>query len=848
MASLHGIASDFHLEKRGPVLHENDYGRSKTAATEQQAKRNARACGPRTKPGCLTCKMRRTKCDEAKPGCTQCARRGIVCPGYPRPAKLSRSFQDRKATGSQGSRETVKCAKVTSQAQNTKESGFAVVRPSQENTNLCRTSVKEPSQRLKYDVWNKPSPPMAIPGNSASNASGRVGVSTSMLESTDALLSRSLLEQCRLEESPGSISPRSSDATWKSRWWSDAMPSTKTSLSTWDSSVGQSQTVESHDLEDHENPAQEDPKFVKEQTATQRCWSHVSALSAMLGSVQGPEPLCPPKHDIWALMATARKFQPCMGKLGRCSGQGNRKPQSCPNPRTQRILDEVALSPSSASKPVAIPASKSPLGRPVRAGESTDTSYTSSDQTAAMKTSCSSSSSPGLLSCEERKRALLDRLMEYFFAELARGRTNAGGRAGCSTGPGTNSTAGSSSRQGAGPQDGLSRKGKRPASSDEHGGSDNEGNDAPKPKKAKSEETEVKRLACPFFKRNPRRYKDQSKCVGPGWLTVHRLKEHLYRRHMLPIHCYRCREIFTNDRLLQLHSRSKQQCAVRDDLSGEQELQGIDAHQERLLRSRKRTDRSEGDKWCDVFRICFPADAPDSIPTPWFELPPAWGGELGGHTPGSPPTDFARYEEFLRRELPRRVRGELEVRIEHELSPVEESLKHQLVDIVRDMQQRLFADFRKMQGDGASHTEGITGNEELGEDDGGDAKGKGRATALESPEELAVETSNSGASFDDSIHETPPTTADWATTQPIDVYRQSQQFLDGVANFNGVMFDLGQSCGDWSWADSGYMSAAMSAASSKAIADDDNMLCDDATMGGQFGHPGIYGDYRDNWL
>jgi hypothetical protein len=55
-------------------------------------------------------------------------------------------------------------------------------------------------------------------------------------------------------------------------------------------------------------------------------------------------------------------------------------------------------------------------------------------------------------------------------------------------------------------------------------------------------------------------------------MTVHRLKEHLYRRHMLPIHCYRCREVFLNDRLLQLHSRSKTQCAVRDDASGEQEL------------------------------------------------------------------------------------------------------------------------------------------------------------------------------------------------------------------------------------------------------------------------------------
>lgn len=468
-----------------------------------------------------------------------------------------------------------------------------------------------------------------------------------------------------------------------------------------------------------------------------------------------------------------------------------------------------------------------------------------------MKTSCSSSPSPGLLSREEQKRLLLDRLMEFFFAELARGgQVNFGSGAGCSTRPGSKSASGASSHTGTGPKNAPPRKGKRPANSDEHEGSDNEDKEAPKPKKAKSEEVEVRRLACPFFKRNPRRYKDQSKCVGPGWMTVHRLKEHLYRRHMLPIHCYRCREVFPSDRLLQLHSRSEARCALRggDDGAGpgEQELEGIDAAQERMLRSRRRTDKTEEDKWRDVFRICFPADMPDLMPSPWFELPPAWGGEAGG-SPVSPASDIARYEEFLRRELPRRVRGELEVRIEQELSPVEESLKRQLVDIVRDMQQRLFADFRKLQGEGAPPSDEATGSGELGRADSGDVKGKGRATASESPEDLVIESSTSGASFDDPITETPPITAGWATSQPIDVYRQPPPFFEDADRFDGVMFDLGQSCGDWSWADSGYMSAAMSAVSSKVIADDDGMLIDDGTAGGHFGHAGMYGEYRNDW-
>jgi hypothetical protein len=32
------------------------------------------------------------------------------------------------------------------------------------------------------------------------------------------------------------------------------------------------------------------------------------------------------------------------------------------------------------------------------------------------------------------------------------------------------------------------------------------------------------KLACPFFKRNPRGYTGWRSCPGPGWLSVHRVK------------------------------------------------------------------------------------------------------------------------------------------------------------------------------------------------------------------------------------------------------------------------------------------------------------------------------------
>lgn len=45
---------------------------------------------------------------------------------------------------------------------------------------------------------------------------------------------------------------------------------------------------------------------------------------------------------------------------------------------------------------------------------------------------------------------------------------------------------------------------------------------------------------------------------------------------------------------------------------------------------------------------------------------------------------------FLRQELPSRVRQQLETRIEEALNPIEEALRAQLVEIVRDTQLELF--------------------------------------------------------------------------------------------------------------------------------------------------------------
>lgn len=556
--------------------------------------------------------------------------------------------------------------------------------------------------------------------------------------------------------------------------------------------------------------------------------SYVSALSTMIGKDPHPTALCPPKHDIWSILATARKIQPTLGKLARCSEQGDRKVQSCPTPGLQPIVGDESLSPSSVSRPRPIPRprdeGKHKCASPE--GESMDTSYASA-QSGSVTDSSYNSSPPKLVSREEHKRILLGRLMDYFFVSLANNHKTCGGNETSSQTTlssaklvvpvgGANST--STVRRG------TSGKGKRSAIPDDEG-SDDEESGGPMTKKAKTDETEVKRLACPFFKRNPHKYKDQGKCVGPGWTTVHRLKEHIFRRHRLPIHCLRCHDVFLNEEGLEKHYQSQTPCQLR---AGVKSLEGITASQERQLRSRKRSDKTEEDKWRDVYRVCFPLredEDPTPVPSPYFELPtPAERGGPGGSAA------MDRYDEFMSRELPRRVKKALELRIEQDFSPVEETLRRQLPDIVRGLYQTLSEDFRKSIqvppacGEEMGEHEELNGVESA---DGGDSKGKGKMVAPITHQPLTE--APDGALGECLIDETLGYN-NGAPGEPIDLYKLQPYLGASLTGLDSWMCGSGQESNrEWScWPDSGYLSGAMSAASSALVGEHEgNMFGND---------------------
>ncbi|KAI0153719.1 hypothetical protein BJ166DRAFT_364684 [Pestalotiopsis sp. NC0098] len=122
------------------------------------------------------------------------------------------------------------------------------------------------------------------------------------------------------------------------------------------------------------------------------------------------------------------------------------------------------------------------------------------------------------------------------------------------------------------------------------------------------------KFACPYFKRDPTRYTRRQACSGPGFTSISRLKEHIYRGHRQPEYqCIRCYSIFGNKDLLEDHQRALVPCEISSSRSSD----GISEAQYTRLRRKASGAKSDAERWEDVYRILFPT-AP-SIPSCYYE-------------------------------------------------------------------------------------------------------------------------------------------------------------------------------------------------------------------------------------
>ncbi|GAB1318649.1 metalloendopeptidase [Madurella fahalii] len=221
------------------------------------------------------------------------------------------------------------------------------------------------------------------------------------------------------------------------------------------------------------------------------------------------------------------------------------------------------------------------------------------------------------------------------------------------------------------------------------GGDDVDDGDNRRRKRPRTESSdEPRRFACPYYKRNPKRYSKWTSCPGPGWDEVHRVKAHLYRRHALPLQCPRCWEPFRADCAFREHLQQDPPCTVQTD---QKFLDGFTKEQEKMLRSRKkvRPGMTEAEKWREVYKILFPDDDFNTMPSPYYENVDGDGKALdavGG---------MEDYTVFLRREMPGLVRRELEMMFQNELREVEESLRPRIEQMIVGLQPRLLRMFQE---------------------------------------------------------------------------------------------------------------------------------------------------------
>jgi hypothetical protein len=168
-------------------------------------------------------------------------------------------------------------------------------------------------------------------------------------------------------------------------------------------------------------------------------------------------------------------------------------------------------------------------------------------------------------------------------------------------------------------------------------------------------------------------------------------REHIYRQHQLPAFCTRCGTTFTHDTELVAHSRLALACDVRVFDPPD----GFSKEQERILRRKRKLAGSEESKWRATFKVLFPDDDDEAdMPSPCESTSDMHkcAQLLSANTPtadhelGSDMTwesrrshEFDNYERYLRRELPRLVRQQLEIAASEVSAPLENQLRGQLI-------------------------------------------------------------------------------------------------------------------------------------------------------------------------
>lgn len=170
-----------------------------------------------------------------------------------------------------------------------------------------------------------------------------------------------------------------------------------------------------------------------------------------------------------------------------------------------------------------------------------------------------------------------------------------GGKKGSSSGKGREKATGDGKRQ--------DSKRKRADNSDEQDTDTNPERTGAAAKKRRKTMPLDTQLACPYFKKDPRRHRA---CCGYGGRKLSYVKQHLNRNHTIPIHCPVCFVGFRDERSRNEHIRAR----ICEPLASHQAPEGITEEQRRWLSQRPPSGLSEERHWYDIFEYLFPTHHP----------------------------------------------------------------------------------------------------------------------------------------------------------------------------------------------------------------------------------------------
>ncbi|KZL64215.1 hypothetical protein CI238_00612 [Colletotrichum incanum] len=203
-----------------------------------------------------------------------------------------------------------------------------------------------------------------------------------------------------------------------------------------------------------------------------------------------------------------------------------------------------------------------------------------------------------------------------------RGRSRDGGGRGTTSSSTSHAHAASSDSSSSKATGGLKRR-----REDDDPEENNQGNREPS-KRAKPNGAEKRSLACPFLKRDPKKY---LRCLIYHFKTTGDLKQHLKRCHFAPIHCPICGEVFPSRVLYDEHIE-RDDC--QENVVSEYD---IDEDTQEFLKQPLR-DPDESVRWFLIWDILFPDMKDQRPPSPfqldiWYEIWAIFRDQLRQHLP-----------------------------------------------------------------------------------------------------------------------------------------------------------------------------------------------------------------------